>query len=386
MSGPAFETNANPLRELVDQGQSVWLDFIDRGFLKNGELKRLIDEDGIAGVTSNPAIFEKAIGHSGAYDNQLASDLERGIDDAISLYEELAIADIRTAADLLAPVYRYRGGTDGYVSIEVSPEIADDTQATIEEARRLWAMIERPNLMVKVPATDAGVPAIRQLIEDGLNINVTLLFAVERYEEVLEAYVSGLEARASHGHPIDQVTGVASFFVSRIDTIVDQQIDDRIMRRDAQSEELRVLRGKIAIANAKLAYQHYLKVSRTGRWRILADKGALPQRLLWASTGTKNPAYSDVLYVDHLIGRDTVNTMPPKTIDAFRDHGTVRPSLTDDVEGARHILAEAGRLGLNLDQVTGRLAEAGVRQFAEAFEALLGAVESKRSALLGVKA
>jgi transaldolase/glucose-6-phosphate isomerase len=372
---------ANRLRQLAEHGQSVWLDFIDRGFLQEGKLKRLIDEDGIVGVTSNPTIFEKAIGHSVAYDDQLAADVRRGVKGALASYEALAFADIRTAADLLAPVYQRRGGADGYVSLEVPPTLAADTHATVEEARRLWAAIDRPNLMVKVPATEAGVPAIRRLIEDGININVTLIFGVERYKEVLEAHLSGLEARANRGHPIDQVAGVASFFVSRIDTVVDQQIDERLARQDPQEPELRALRGRVAIANAKLAYSHYQEISHTSRWQILADKGALPQRLLWASTGTKDTTFSDVVYPDSLIGRDTVNTMPPKTIDAFRDHGTVRPTLGEDVEGAKHVLAEAKRLGLNVEQISVRLVETGIQQFAEAFSALIAAVENKRSSL-----
>lgn len=377
----APRSGGSRLKQLAQEGQSVWLDFIDRGFLKAGKLKRLIDEDGVTGVTSNPSIFEKAIGHTDAYDEQLATDLKREDKGVLESYEALAIADIQTAADLLMPTHR-GSGTDGFVSIEVSPEHAADTQATIEEARRLWQRIDRPNLMVKVPGTEAGLPAIRQLIEEGINVNVTLLFAVERYKEVLEAYISGLENRANRGRSIDQVAGVASFFVSRIDTMIDDAIDMRVARGDPAADALLGLKGKIAIANAKIAYQHYLEVVHSGRWRILADKGALPQRLLWASTGTKNPAYSDVLYVEELIGRDTVNTVPPKTIDAFRDHGTARPTLTENVEDAKRILADAKRLGVNLDQVTSQLVDAGVRQFSEAGRALLQAVEGKRSELL----
>ena len=385
-AGPSLAggSGGSRLKQLAQEGQSVWLDFIDRGFLEAGKLKLLIDEDGLTGVTSNPSIFEKAIGHTDAYDEQLATDLKREDKGVVESYEALAITDIKTTADLLMPIYQ-ESGTDGFVSIEVSPEHAADTQATIAEARRLWQRIDRPNLMVKVPGTEAGLPAIRQLIEEGINVNVTLLFAVERYKEVLEAFISGLEDRANRGHSVDQVAGVASFFVSRIDAMIDDEIDTRVAKGDPAADALQGLKGKVAIANAKIAYQHYLKVVHSGRWRILADKGALPQRLLWASTGTKNTAYSDVLYVESLIGRDTVNTIPPKTIDAFRDHGTVRPTLTENVEGAKHTLAEAKRLGVNLDKVTSRLVDAGVRQFSDAGRALLQAVEGKRSELLGTQ-
>ena len=373
------------LRKLERSRQSVWLDFIDRSFLNKGGLQTLIEEDGLGGVTSNPTIFEKAIGHSDAYDDQLEHELKDLSLSIEAAYERLAIADIQTVADALQPSYSWLGGKDGYVSMEVSPYLAHDMDATIAAAHRLRTAIDRPNLMIKVPATDAGIPAIRQLIADGLSINVTLLFSVETYKAVLEAYISGLETRAAHGHPIGQIASVASFFVSRIDSMVDAAIEKRVAAADPDANALKALGGKVAIANAKIAYQHYLDVMGSQRWRILADKGAMPQRLLWASTGTKNPAYSDILYVDGLIGPDTVNTMPPKTMDAFRDHGVVRPSLTADLDDAKHVLSEAKRLGLNLDAITSSLVETGVRQFAEAADALYAAVAEKRSRFLGTR-
>lgn len=372
------------LRQLHAAGQAVWLDFLDRKFLAEGGLRRLIEDDALTGVTSNPSIFEKAMGHGDAYDEGFKAWLaEAGPDaSATEIYEAQAIRDIQAAADDLRPVYDRLRGKDGYVSLEVSPNLANDTQATIAQARRLWAAVGRPNLMVKVPGTAAGVPAIRQLIEDGLNINVTLLFAQDAYRAVAEAFVAGLEARVKTGRPIDRIAGVASFFVSRIDARIDKAIDQRIEDRDAGSPAYKALRGKVAIANAKLAYAWYREQIAGARWKALAAEGAMPQRLLWASTGTKDPGYSPTLYVDQLIGPDTVNTMPLKTMDAFREHGVVAPTLTQDIEGARHILAETERLGLDLARVTADLVEDGVRQFADAADELLAAVEKKRAAFL----
>lgn len=372
------------LRQLHAAGQAVWLDFLDRRFLAEGGLRRLIEDDALTGVTSNPSIFEKAMGHGDAYDEGFKAWLaEAGPDaSATEIYEAQAIRDIQAAADDLRPVYDRLRGKDGYVSLEVSPHLANDTQATIAQARRLWAAVGRPNLMVKVPGTAAGVPAIRQLIEDGLNINVTLLFAQDAYRAVAEAFVAGLEARVKTGRPIDRIAGVASFFVSRIDARIDKAIDQRIEDRDAGSPAYKALRGKVAIANAKLAYAWYREQIAGARWKALAAEGAMPQRLLWASTGTKDPGYSPTLYVDQLIGPDTVNTMPLKTMDAFREHGVVAPTLTQDIEGARHILAETERLGLDLARVTADLVEDGVRQFADAADELLAAVEKKRAAFL----
>lgn len=371
------------LADLHAAGQAVWLDFVDRKFLVAGGLGKLVAEDDLTGVTSNPSIFEKAMGSGDAYDEGFTSFLTAADAGVGATYEIQAIADIKAAADDLRPQYDKLDAQDGYVSLEVSPYLALDTEATIAEARRLWTAVDKPNLMVKVPGTDAGTPAIRQLIEDGVNINVTLLFAVEAYQAVAEAYVAGLEARVAKGEPIDRIASVASFFVSRIDSQIDKAIDARLAANDSESAALKAIRGKVAIANAKLAYVHYQQLVASPRWQALAASGAKPQRLLWASTGTKDPAYPDTLYIDSLIGPDTVNTMPPKTMDAFRDHGTVAPTLTDDVDGARHVLAEAKRLGLDLAGVTETLVDEGVRQFADAFDKLFAVVAGKRAVFLG---
>ena len=377
---------SNPLRELTNAGQAVWLDYLHRKILDDGELKRLIDEDGVRGLTSNPSIFEAAIGGGDAYDGALAEILERGDDEIMGLYEHLAIADIKRAADFFRPVWDSLDGADGYVSLEVSPYLAMDTQATISEARRLWRAVDRPNLMIKVPGTGPGAPAIRTLIGEGINVNVTLLFSIDAYLAVAEAHMAGLEALKAAGGDVSKVHGVASFFVSRIDGMIDKAIDARVgSAPEAEAAELRGLRGKVAIANAKLAYQRYLELIAAPRWQALAGAGAAPQRLLWASTGTKDPAYSDVLYVESLIGRDTVDTMPPKTMDAFRDHGRVTASLSEDVAGAGQILARAEALGLDLASVTATLVKDGVAKFAEAFDALLAAVATKRAKILGDK-
>ena len=371
------------LKDLEACGQAVWLDFVDRKFLKEGGLKTLVEEDGLTGVTSNPSIFEKAMGHGDNYDEGFRDFLGKADASVQDTYESQAIADIQAAAADLKPVYDRLGGRDGYVSLEVSPYLANGTDDTVEEARRLWKAVDRPNLMVKVPGTQSGTPAIRQLIEDGLNINVTLLFSQESYQAVAEAYMAGLEARVAKGEAVDRIASVASFFVSRIDSQIDKAIDKRVKDGDAESDALRAVRGKVAIANAKLAYAWYEEMIASDRWRALAAKGAMPQRLLWASTGVKDPAYPDTLYVDTLIGPDTVNTMPPKTMDAFRDHGAARATITEDLDAARHVLAEAERLGLGLDKVTADLVIDGVKQFSDAADALLGAVAGKRAAILG---
>jgi len=372
---------SNPLRDLGAAGQAIWLDYLHRKILEDGELDRLIEDDGLRGMTSNPSIFEKAIGEGGAYDDRLKSLMALRDGSPGDLYERLAIPDIQAAADHLRPVYNATKGVDGYVSLEVSPYLAMDTAATVAEARRLWSAVGRPNVMIKVPGTTAGVPAIRTLISEGLNINVTLLFGIAAYLAVAEAHISGLEDRLAAGARIDAVHGVASFFVSRIDTAIDKEIDARATGGDA--EALNALRGKVAVANAKIAYQLYLELVAGPRWKALAAAGASPQRLLWASTGTKDPKFSDVLYVASLIGPDTVNTMPPATMDAFRDHGVVTQSLTKDVAGAQRTLDEAARLGLDLDGVTKALVVDGVVLFAQAFDKLLGAVAAKRGEFLG---
>ncbi|WP_174285558.1 transaldolase [Sphingomonas bacterium] len=369
------------LNELEQHGQAVWLDFVDSKFLAAGGLKKLVDEDGITGVTSNPSIFEKAMGHGDAYDEKLAAfDKDNAEASTMSRYEHLAIGDIRAAADTLKPVYERLDGKDGYVSLEVSPYLANDTDATIAEAKKLWDAVDRRNLMIKIPGTEGGAPAIAATIAAGINVNVTLLFALDAYIRVAEAYAMGLEERVLQGQPIDRIASVASFFVSRIDGMIDEQIDARVNDGDADAEALKAIRGKVAIANAKLAYQWYLEFLKSDRWQALAAKGAMPQRLLWASTGTKDPAYPDTLYVDTLIGRDTVNTMPPKTMDAFRDHGTAADTLTQDIESAKHVLAEADRLKLDLTGVTGTLVLQGVASFTKAFDDLLGAIAAKQPA------
>ncbi len=369
------------LSDLSAAGTAVWLDFVDRKFLEAGGLKKLVEEDGLTGVTSNPSIFEKAMGHGDAYDDTLAAfDKENPGAATIDRYEHLAIEDIKAAAETLAPVYERLDAKDGYVSLEVSPYIADDTDATIAEAQKLWAAVDRPNLMIKIPGTVAGGPAISATIAAGINVNVTLLFSLDAYIRVAEAYAAGLEERVRQGQPIDRIASVASFFVSRIDTTIDKQIDARLKDGDAEAEALKAVRGKVAIANAKQAYAWYQDFVASDRWQALAAKGAQPQRLLWASTGVKDPAYPDTLYIDTLIGPDTVNTMPPKTMDAFRDHGTVATTLTADVDAARHVLAEADRLGLDLPGVTDSLVLEGVASFTSAFDDLLGAIAKKQPA------
>jgi transaldolase len=375
----------NHLRELGDAGQAVWLDYLHRKILEDGELARLIADDGVKGLTSNPSIFEKAIGDGDAYDQRVQAELKRGDDQPTALFERIAIEDIQAAADIFRPTFDRLGGRDGFVSLEVSPTLANDTDGTIAEARRLWGAVGRPNLMIKVPGTEAGVPAIRQLVGEGININVTLLFGVDAYLDVAGAHMAGLEAFKATGGDISLVHGVASFFVSRIDTKIDGEIDARLKANPAPDAAVRLrrLRGKIAIANAKRAYQRYLELIDGPRWKPLAAAGASPQRLLWASTGVKDPAYPDTLYVDSLIGPDTVNTMPPKTMDAFRDHGHVSASLADSVAEAEHDLAEAQGLGLDLDGVTKTLVVEGVEQFAKAFDELLRAVATKSRKMAG---
>jgi transaldolase/glucose-6-phosphate isomerase len=375
----------NRLVSLHDRGQAVWLDFLARRFIADGGLKTLVDQDGLTGVTSNPSIFEKAIAGSADYDGSLEEAERHGDCDVMALYERLAIADIQHAADVLRPVYERTERHDGYVSFEVSPYLAMDTEATVDEARRLWREVKRDNLMVKVPATRAGLPAIRQLIGEGINVNVTLLFSQTVYEEVAGAYLAGLEHLIAHGGDAARVASVASFFVSRIDVAVAELIESRLARSCEDSERVTLagLRGKVAIANAKLAYRRYQRLFAGPRWEKLRSKGARVQRLLWASTGRKDPAYSDVLYVEELIAPDTVNTMPPATMDAFRDHGEVRASLEENVAEAERVMATLEACDIAIDKVTETLVGEGVQLFADAFDKLLGAVARKRAALLG---
>jgi transaldolase / glucose-6-phosphate isomerase len=374
----------NPLKELLKYGQSVWLDYIRRDLLIGGELKRHLDEDGLRGMTSNPTIFEKAIAGSSDYADILDAMRNDEDSDAKARYERLAIRDIQDAADILQPIYDESKYGDGYVSLEVSPYLARDTQGTIDEARRLWKAVARPNVMIKVPGTAEGIPAIQTLIGDGININVTLLFAQEVYEQAALAYIGGLEKFAAGGGDVSRVASVASFFVSRIDTAIDGQLADKLKSAtDAKQQELyKGLLGKVAIANAKLAYQKSLEIYSSPRWRALTVKNAQIQRLLWASTGTKNPNYRDVLYIEELIGANTVNTIPPATFDAFRDHGKLRNSLMEDIPGAQATMKNLAVAGISMKAVTEKLTVDGCRLFSDAFDQLLVAVEksSKSSA------
>ncbi|HET7342680.1 MAG TPA: bifunctional transaldolase/phosoglucose isomerase [Methylomirabilota bacterium] len=366
----------NALKELNRYGQSVWLDYIRRSLITSGELRRLLDEDGLRGVTSNPAIFEKAIAGSTDYELQMKEFTRRRDLDAKAAYEILAVRDIQDVADILRPIYEGTGKRDGYVSLEVSPDLAHDTAGTLAEARRLWAAVQRANVMIKVPATPAGVPAIKTLIGEGINVNVTLLFHLEAYEAVAEAYISGLEALLARGGDPGKVESVASFFISRIDSAIDAMVDARLKASDDAMEQalLKGLQGRVAIANAKLTYQRYKDLYLGERWAALAARGARSQRLLWASTSSKNPNYRDVVYVEELIGRDTVDTIPPSTYDAFRDHGRVRPSLEEDIEDAQDTMDTLAKVGIDMKQVTDTLLVDGCKIFVDAFAKLLAAV------------
>ncbi|MEO8125951.1 MAG: bifunctional transaldolase/phosoglucose isomerase [Bryobacteraceae bacterium] len=371
---------ANPLKGLSAYGQSPWLDYIRRTLITSGELKRLIEEDGLRGITSNPAIFEKAITGSTDYQDLLESP-DVATMTAKGLYEKIAIRDVQGVADILRTVYDATNGRDGYVSLEVSPALSHDTAGTIEEARRLWQAVSRPNLMVKVPATAEGIPAIQKLISEGININVTLLFSQAAYENVVEAYISGLEARAARGEKVSGIASVASFFISRIDTAVDAAIAAKLKSTGDADEQalLHSIEGKVAIANAKITYAKYEELFGGKRWRSLADQGAETQRLLWASTSSKNPKYSDVIYIDELIGKDTVNTIPPATFDAFRNHGSLRASVTEDVKGAAATMASLEKAGISMKAVTDKLLVEGLQQFVDAFDRLLAATAKRIS-------
>jgi transaldolase / glucose-6-phosphate isomerase len=368
----------NPLRMLGEYGQSVWLDYIRKTLITSGELQRLLDDDGLQGVTSNPAIFEKAITGSADYAETLR-DLEARNLDAKSTYEQLAIRDIQDAADILAPLYSRTGKRDGYVSLEVSPYLARDTLGTLDEARRLWKAVARANVMIKVPATPEGIPAIRQLISEGINVNVTLLFAQSAYEQVAQAYIDGLENFASQGGDLSKVASVASFFISRIDSSIDALLAKRLTTSTdaAEQGQLRSLLGKVAIANAKLTYQRYRELFNSPRWQALAARGAQTQRVLWASTGTKNPQYRDVMYVEELVGPDTVNTIPPATFDAFRDHGKVRASLMENIDEAHDTMETLARVNIPMQAVTDQLLDEGLALFSDAFDKLLKAVDKR---------
>ena len=365
----------NPLKGLLAYGQSPWLDYIRRNILLNGDLKKMIDNDGLRGMTSNPAIFEKAITAGDDY-NDIVKAPEAKSSNAMTLYEKIAIRDVQDATDIFGAVHKETKGRDGYVSLEVSPNLAFDTRATLDEARRLWKAVSRPNVMIKIPATPQGVPAIRQALEDGININITLLFAQSAYEQVAEAYIAALEARAAKGQDISHIASVASFFVSRIDTLVDSTIDAKLKAESDTKKKalLESLHGKVAIANARRTYAKYQELIAAPRWKALAAKGAQTQRLLWASTSTKNPKYRDVLYVEELIGADTVDTIPPATFDAFRAHGKLRNSLTEDLAGANKTFADMEAAGISMKDVTDKLLADAVKLFQDPFEQLLGAI------------
>jgi transaldolase len=364
------------LHALHEQGQSVWLDYIRRGIIDNGELEGMIRDYDLRGVTSNPSIFEEAIGKSDDYDDEMEALAAQGAE-ANEAFESLAVDDIQRACDLFRAVYDAAEGHDGFVSLEVSPLLAADTQQTIAEARRLWKLVNRPNLMVKVPGTDEGIPAIEQLVAEGLNINITLLFSLAAYERVMEAYLRGMERRAEAGEPLARIASVASFFVSRVDSSVDAELEKIVQAGGPNADRARALMGRAAIDNAKLAYERFSKVFSGERWERLASQGARVQRPLWASTSTKNPAYRDVVYIEALIGPDTVNTIPRATLDAFADHGEVRRTVDTDVDAAHAELATLKELGIDLDRVTNQLLMEGVEKFSKAYNQMLTAVGEK---------
>lgn len=367
----------NNSQKVYQLGQSIWYDNIQRRLLVNGEMADMIENGLIYGVTSNPSIFDNAIAKSNDYDDDLIPLVKEG-NKAEEIIENLAVDDIRHTSDLLSGLYTSTHGGDGYVSLEVNPDLANNTDATISEVQRLWNLVDRPNLMIKIPATKEGLPAITHSITNGLNVNVTLIFSQGRYEEVMDAYLTGLENRASEGKPINHISSVASFFVSRIDTKVDKYLNDIVSLGDDRVESAKSIQGKVAVANAKEAYQQFKRVFGSGRFMALKEKGARVQRPLWASTSTKNSAYSDVLYVDSLIGSDTVNTIPPQTLDAFNDHGMAKCTLENDLDESRKILTDLEALGISLAQVTEELENEGVAAFSSAYHKLLESVETRR--------
>ena len=372
----------NTTLQLLEAGQSVWYDNIQRNLLKNGEMAGMIARGEIRGVTSNPSIFMNAITKSQDYDQSLLPLVDSGLS-AEEIFFRLAIEDIQSAADLFLPLYRQSKGGDGYVSLEVSPYLANETESTLAQAKKLWQQVNRPNLMIKIPATKAGIPAITAGIATGINVNVTLIFSLQRYSEVMDAYLKGLEQRTAAGLPIDTIASVASFFVSRVDTNVDKRLQSIVQTAGAKVKQAEGLLGKAAIANARLAYAAYKKVFSSERFLKLKKQGARVQRPLWASTSTKNPAYHDVMYMEELIGPETVNTVPPQTLVAFLDHGQVRPSLEEDLTGATKVLADLKTLGISMDEVTYELEVEGVKTFADAFTVLLDAVKEKTGAVVG---
>jgi transaldolase len=372
----------NPLLQLKTQGQSVWYDTIDRVQLVSGLFKRLLDEDGIVGVTSNPTIFQKSISHGDAYDEQITQIIKQRKSTS-EIYEALVIKDITTVADMLRPIYDRTNRQDGFVSLEVSPDLAHDTEESLSEARRFWKMVDRPNLMIKIPATPEGIPAVQQALTEGININITLIFSLDSYREVADAYISALEDRNAEGKDISHIASVASFFVSRVDTLVDQLLEDKIKATSdsAEQQKLKSLEGKAAIANARLVYQEFTRIFHTPRFETLKHSGAHVQRPLWASTSTKNPAYRDVLYAEELIGPDTVDTMPLETIENFRDHGRVSRTVENDIQQAKDVFAALEKVGIHYDQVTKQLQDEGVQKFADSFHALFQGIESKKQVI-----
>jgi transaldolase len=372
----------NALLELKALGQSVWLDDIDREHLRSGLFEQLITQDGLSGATGNPTIFEHSIDHGTAYDEQMRQLIAQG-KDAQAIYENLAMTDVRQVADLLRPTFERTGGQDGFVSIEVSPYLAHDTEGTLREVRRFWQSIDRPNLMVKIPSTPAGIPAIRQALTEGINVNITLIFSIENYRQVAQAYLDALEERLAAGQDISRIASVASFFVSRLDVLGDQLLVNQIKASNdlVHQQQLTVLQGKAAIANARLAYQEFHRLFSGPRFVTLKQHGARVQRPLWASTSTKNPAYRDVLYVEELIGPETVNTMPLTTIDSFREHGRVRLSLEEHLAEAQAELAALEQAGIQYSQVTRQLQEEGVQKFIDSFQKLFACLDKKRQVL-----
>jgi transaldolase len=370
----------NPLLELQSLGQSIWIDFISRGIIASGELKRMIEEDGVSGVTSNPSIFEKAIVKSDDYDELIRVLTLQG-KTADEVYQSLTVEDIQMVADALRPTYERTDGQDGFVSLEVSPALAHDTQGTIDEARLLWSLVDRPNSMIKVPATREGIPAIKQLIGEGININITLLFGLPRYQEVVNAYLDGLEILAGKGRNLQNVASVASFFLSRIDVLLDPLLEKKKLSSGAEADIASILHGEVAIASAKVAYQLYKEIFQSDRFTKLAKQGARTQRLLWASTSTKNPTYSDTKYIEPLIGQDTINTLPVETLDAYRDHGQPHLSLEENISRAYHVLNKLSSVGIDLDAATQQLEDEGVEKFVSALDRLMLSLNEKQAAI-----
>jgi transaldolase len=369
----------NPLQRLHQAGQSIWLDFIDRTILRNGDLQRRIRDDALTGMTSNPSIFEKALAEGSAYDDQLRASSDNVT--ALELFEIIATTDVRDACDIFRPIYDKTKGADGYVSIEVSPGAANDANATVSEASRLWATVDRPNVMIKIPGTPDGAKAVRQSIANGLNVNITLLFSINAHKAVIDAYMAGLEDRVADGKGIAEIHSVASFFVSRVDTEIDKRLDDLASGGSSDEQTLNDLHGKAAIANAKLAYRLFQNEFNSPRWKALAAKGGNVQRPLWASTSTKNPAYRDVMYVEELIGPDTVNTMPPATIEAFRDHGLVARTVDRGIDDAQREIDALEAAGISLRSVTDKLLADGLASFQKSFDTLLSGLQKKTKAL-----